>query len=351
MTRKTLAIILMALVCSVAFAGVVDFTGGVTYGLNYRFKDNEITPWKDGSGVEGMEAKLTAKVTSTYFTITLQGDLTSQDPYERGLKGYLSFKLGKALNNTYFPDLPSGTFTLLAGNQGAMTALRAYPDYFSNYYDRLRTTNKGTNTFALTITHQPYQGRIYCSPVTDGIDYMGAFIYTPSTDWKMSLTAVRYGLYRPNGMASNYFFKSGAVNASLLLDLESMLWLNNPISIALTDTYTFGAHDAEYPLVNVAAAEIWAGLDEVFDFYAEFAWIMNKGEIDDGFDLNAKVVFDMVENLELSLKGRHDLKENWSAEAAVAYTLDALTTTLKVTTDQDGTWMGTILFASVLDAI
>ena len=138
MKRKSLITILMALVCLAAFAGVVDFTGGITYGLNFNFKDKEITPWTDVSGTEGMEAKLTAKVTSTYFTITLQGDLTSDDPTERGIKGYLSFKLGKALNNTYFPNLPSGTFTLLAGNQGAMTALRAYPDYFANYYDRLR---------------------------------------------------------------------------------------------------------------------------------------------------------------------------------------------------------------------
>lgn len=351
MKRKSLITILMALVCLAAFAGVVDFTGGITYGLNFNFKDKEITPWTDVSGTEGMEAKLTAKVTSTYFTITLQGDLTSDDPTERGIKGYLSFKLGKALNNTYFPNLPSGTFTLLAGNQGAMTALRAYPDYFANYYDRLRTTNQGTNTVALTITKQPYQGRIYFSPVTDGVDLMGAFVYTPSTDWKMSVTAVRHGLYRYNGMASNYLFREGAANASLLLDLESMFWLNNPLSIAFTETYTFGKHDEESPLVNVAAAEIRAGLDEVFDFYTEFAWVLNAGDLDDVFDLNAKIVFNMIENLELSLRGKYDLKKTWLAEAAIAYTLDELTTTLKITTNQDGRWTGTILFSSVLDAV
>lgn len=380
MKKRLLLTAALLLIGSMVFAGVVDFTGDFVYGFDFAKLDDKFNVT---SSTE-KEAKLTATVNTTYAALKIGYEDGLNSSYgERTLQGYLSFKLGKALNNTFFPDLPSGSFTLLCGKQGAMQNLTYYPDYFARDYDRVRLINKSVesgksvamDTIALTISYfKPHQGRIYVSPLTDSFDTMAALRGEFDNGLDYSLSYALKGLFALNdfkGTSTNYY-ANGFGNVSVGLDLEEYFWLENPAYLAVAisyanDTYTISG-TSEKPFYKnflmgaITGQASFGNFDITFETGIKSAFEKDKHQNLITGDLIAK--YNVEDYLDLGVEGTFDgytssTKEEMDYKAVVTpyveYTVDMLTTKvgcdfIKSSSSDEMTYKGFVTFTASLES-
>ena len=348
MKKRLLSIVALLLISSMAFAGVVDFTGDFLYGFDIRKTQDKLSIT---SSTES-ELRLTATVNTTYAALKIGYEDGLHSSYgERSLEGYLSFKLGKALNNTFFPDLPSGSFTLLCGKQTAMQNLSYYPDYFARDYDRVRMINKSVetgktlpvDTIALTISYfNPHQGRIYVSPLSGAFDAMASIRGKLDNGFDYSVSYALKGLFAFDG--SNRY-ANGFGNISIGLDAEEYFWLENPLYVAATlsyakDTYTLsGTKEVPYYKNFLMGAITGSASLENFDvtFETGVKSLFEKGKHLNLITGNLLLVYNIEDYLDLAVEAKYDgysdskkdkMDQTFVITPSVAYTVDMLTTTV-----------------------
>ena len=348
MKKRLLSIVALLLISSMAFAGVVDFTGDFLYGFDIRKTQDKLSIT---SSTES-ELRLTATVNTTYAALKIGYEDGLDSSYgERSLEGYLSFKLGKALNNTFFPDLPSGSFTLLCGKQTAMQNLSYYPDYFARDYDRVRLINKSVetgktvavDTIALTISYfSPHQGRIYISPLTGAFDAMAALRGDLDNGFDYSVSYALKGLFAFEG--SNRY-ANGFGNISVGLDAEEFFWLENPLYLAATvsyakDTYTLsGTKEVPYYKNYLMGAITGSASFNSFDltFETGIKTCFEKDRYQNLITGNLLAVYNVEDYLDLAVEAKYDGTSSHNSDKMdhtfvitpkVEYTVDMLTTTI-----------------------